>query len=499
MRSLLSVLLLFLLLNMANAQQRGEYIDFDLLESVTALEMDTLVETETGFPGSFLGIDYDIEVYFVSYYTQDFHPDSLTIATALVCIPTNYPCDELGMITFGHGLCLKDSEAPSNNNSIYSFLAKGLACNGFIAAAPDYIHLGPHASPGFQGFVHAETEATATVDLFRAIRNYAADNSIELSGQVFLSGYSQGGHSSLATAKMMQEELSSEFTVTGCASGGGTYDLSGIAADSLLSVTRKTPERQSLALVVRSYIEAYNDSLPLYGLPTDPVAAMDSIFEHPYDSILNIMLLRDTPLYNNSLLDSIPSRMLTDSFEINARNNPNFFFRKLLGYNDLYDWVPQMPLMLFQSTADIEDPIANTIFTLQQFEDNGAPDVEFITVDDMSHPDAALPYAVYTINFIHGLRQDCLTVGVTEEGPMGKWAVYPNPATNKLNLSHSQGGANAGAKASLVNLQGQLVLEQTLNSNETSIAVDMLPRGTYLLQIHDPVLKMTNSRLVVLQ
>lgn len=498
MRSLLSILLLILFFNLANAQQRGQYIDFDYLESVTAETMDSLVQQETGFPGSFLGIEYDIDVYFVSYYTQDFHPDSLTIATSLVCIPTNYPCNELGIVTFGHGLCLKDREAPSNNDNIYSFLAKGYACNGLIAAAPDYIHLGPNASPGFQGFVHEETEATATVDLFRAIRNYAADNSIELSGQIFLSGYSQGGHSSLATAKMMQEELSSEFTVTGCASGGGTYDLSGIAADSLLSPTRKTPERQSLALVVRSYIEAYNDSLPFYGLPSDPEAAMDSIFEHPYDSILNIMLLRDTPLYNNSLLDSIPSRMLSDSFEIKARTEPDFFFRRWLSYNDLYDWVPQMPLMLFQSTADIEDPIANTIFTLQQFEDNGAPDVQFITVDDMSHPDAALPYALYTQTFMVQRRVDCLT-GVEEERLMGNWSAYPNPATSTLNLSLSLGSVSNGTKASLINLQGQVLLEQTLSSVNEQLKVDMLPRGTYLLQINDPKLKMTNSRLVVLQ
>lgn len=481
-----------------NAQQRGEYINLQFLESVTAAKMDTLVRTETGFPGALLGIEYDIEVYHISYYTQDFHPDSLTIATGLVCIPTNYPCAEMGMVTFGHGLCLKDREAPSNNNNIYGFLTKGLACNGLVAAAPDYIHLGYGASPGFQGFVHAETEATATVDLFRALRSYCNDNNIGLNGDIFLSGYSQGGHSSLATAKMMQEELGNEFTVTGCASGGGTYDLSGIAADSLLSITRKTPERQSLALVVRSYIEAYNDSLPLYGLPTDPAAAMDSIFEHPYDSILNEMLLRDTQLYNNSLLDSIPSRMLTDSFEIKARTDPNFFFRRLLSYNDLYDWVPQMPVMLFQSTADIEDPIANTIFTLQQFEDNGAPDVELVTVDDLSHPDAALPYAVYLLNFMNGLRNDC-TTGVSEQELSTSWQVYPNPATSNINLSLKNGVVNKGSKLSLLNLQGQLLLEQELSSDNQSIEVGSMPRGTYLLQIHDPILKMTSSRLVVLQ
>jgi len=308
-----------------NSQNRGEYLVFQHLESLSSEAIDLLVLDATGFPGFFLGIEYGVNVYRVSYYTRDFHPDSIIIATALVGIPLDYPCDDFSIVTVGHGLSVKDGSIPSANTNNFALITKGIASNGFIVAAPDYIRLGAEASPGFQGFQHSETEASATIDLVRAVRNFCSDNNIGLNGQLFLTGYSQGGHSSLATAKVMQEEHPFEFTVTGVAAGGGTYDLSGIAADSLASSMRVTPERHSLPLVARSFVEIYKDSLPQYGFPSEPVAAFDSIFESPYDSLLEVMLKRDNASWPWHLLDSIPSRMLSDSVEFRFRNDPDFF------------------------------------------------------------------------------------------------------------------------------------------------------------------------------
>ena len=58
---------------------------------------------------------------------------------------------------------------------------------------PDYIGMGE--SPGLHPYVHGESEATATIDMIRAAREFITDslNLID-NHQVFLSGYSQGGH-----------------------------------------------------------------------------------------------------------------------------------------------------------------------------------------------------------------------------------------------------------------------------------------------------------------
>jgi predicted esterase len=60
----------------------------------------------------------------------------------------------------------------------------------------------------------------------RAARAFCANNNIALSGQVFLSGYSQGGNATMGTAKLIQEEYANEFNVTAACAGGGSFDLS---------------------------------------------------------------------------------------------------------------------------------------------------------------------------------------------------------------------------------------------------------------------------------
>jgi hypothetical protein len=109
-------------------QQRGDIISFDLLQEYTADSFGVELQQNIGIPPAILGIDYDFKVYRVVYYTQDINPDSLTIASGLAAIPTNYTCDSLGLMIFGHGLCLKDTEVPSNNqaNNAYSLICKGI-------------------------------------------------------------------------------------------------------------------------------------------------------------------------------------------------------------------------------------------------------------------------------------------------------------------------------------------------------------------------------------
>lgn len=75
--------------------------------------------------------------------------------------------------------------------------------------------------PGLYPDVHAASEATATIDMLRATRNYCQQNAIGLNGQVFLFGYSQGGHATAAAQKMIEEKYPHEFTITASAPMAG--------------------------------------------------------------------------------------------------------------------------------------------------------------------------------------------------------------------------------------------------------------------------------------
>lgn len=422
------------------AQQRGDIVSFTLIESLTADSLGVIVQQNTGFPGALLGIEYDFNTYRVQYLTRSYHPDSLTVATGLAVIPTNYPCD-LGIVSFGHGLSCKDTEVPSHSDNIYGVIIKGLASNGYVGVAPDYIFMGTYASPGLQAFMNAKTEAAATIDLIRATQTFCAQNNVILTGQVFLSGYSQGGHSSMATAREMQLFHPGEFNLVAAVTGGGTYDLSGLACDSLVSPTRTTPERQAFPLVACTYSNFYLDTVIAEGYNVTPSTIPDVLFESPYDTLLARILDRTDPFYNTSGLDSIPVRMLEDSFQVPVQTDPDFFFRRLLSYNNLYDWAPQMPLMMVHSDADIENPYSNVLFTQQQFIQNGSTSTSVYTLNGYTHPGAGLPYVLIAKDWIGTYRIPCQTA--LSERPAEENALYafPNPSEGLFTLRLPEGAS----------------------------------------------------------
>jgi hypothetical protein len=463
-------------------QQRGDIISFDLLQEYTADSFGVELQQNIGIPPAILGIDYDFKVYRVVYYTQDINPDSLTIASGLAAIPTNYTCDSLGLMIFGHGLCLKDTEVPSNNqaNNAYSLICKGIGANGFVGVAPDYIHMGPLSSPGPQAFIHSRTQATAYIDLMRAARTFCANNNIALSGQVFLSGYSQGGNATMGTAKLIQEEYANEFNVTAACAGGGSFDLSGICADSLTSTNRVTPERQSLPLVIRSLAVVYEDSLAAWGVGINAQNVLDTVFKPAYQAQLPALLDRTNPFFDISFLDSIPARMIIDPILTAFQTDSNHFFRRILADNDVYDWTPQMPLVIFHSDVDIENPYENALFTLQRFQQNGAPNVSLFTIGGLSHPAAGQPYVLYTIGYMKENRKDCLSSGIrNKKFQINDLTIFPNPSSQWVNISTSQ-------KGTLRVLDSNMKLLYTGNIEKTiAIDVSTYAKGNYLVSVEN--------------
>ena len=94
------------------------------------------------------------------------------------------------LVSEQHGTAVLKSEAPSQpgHGDIW---ASVFASYGYAVVVPDYLGLG--SSPGYQAYLHARSEATCVVDALRAGKALCASNKVTLNGQLFLTGYSQGG------------------------------------------------------------------------------------------------------------------------------------------------------------------------------------------------------------------------------------------------------------------------------------------------------------------
>jgi hypothetical protein len=85
-------------------------------------------------------------------------------------------------------------------------LAATLAGQGVMVVASDYLGYGGSTAP-HHPYMHIETQAASGVDAYRAALALAAQRNTALSGKVFSTGYSQGGHASMAVHKILERDF----------------------------------------------------------------------------------------------------------------------------------------------------------------------------------------------------------------------------------------------------------------------------------------------------
>ena len=139
-------------------------------------------------------------------------------------------CD-LPIHTYMHGTIFERNQAPSFM-SIEGILGYLMSSPGYIVLMPDYVGLGE--SQLMHPYVHAQSEADAGIYMIEAISTFTEDLNFTLNDEIFISGYSQGGHAAMAMNKEIQENWSDSYEVTASTPMAGPYDMSGVQA--ILSV-----------------------------------------------------------------------------------------------------------------------------------------------------------------------------------------------------------------------------------------------------------------------
>ena len=208
----------------------------------TATDVRDYFETWVDFYRDFYGftsfpvdIDHGVDTYKVTYCTIDAvllgqSNAAPIIATGNVSVPRK--SGPLSTVVYLHGTSVSFYDAPSNPNVFGEFNENGesfdgppssaiFAGGGFIYIAPDYVGLGDSTVPRHRYF-HAATEASSAVDLLAASRHVLARLQVQRSGQLFVFGFSQGGHAALALHRALQNQ---RVDVTATATVGGVLDI----------------------------------------------------------------------------------------------------------------------------------------------------------------------------------------------------------------------------------------------------------------------------------
>jgi pimeloyl-ACP methyl ester carboxylesterase len=337
---------------------------------LSVIQSNTLSTLQLALIFSFGGIPvtprYNVREYKIVYETIT-PLGAPTTASGALLLPENTG-GPLPLVSYQHGTIVQTNDAPSSMNiSGEVTLGVAFATTGYAAAVPDYLGLGD--SPGFHSYHHARSEATACIDLLRAVKTLCATNGFPLSDRLFLCGYSQGGHATMALLRELEAYHTNEFTVTACAPMAGAYDLSGVTTTNFLSGNPQ-PNPYYFLYLLAAYQEVYHLAQTLADL-------LDS--SSNYDKTLPPLLDGNTSGSQiNRAMPLDPVQILKPEYLTAFRANPRHPLRLALEENDLFRWVPHAPMRLYHCAADQDVVIANSEVALASFHSLGATQVELI-------------------------------------------------------------------------------------------------------------------------
>ncbi len=394
-------------------------VSYSLELSLNQNQLDSFYNAED-LPGAILPQSHGVDVYRVVYNTVSYDGTTPTVASGLLCIPKNKTCAS-PLIAYMHGTILKKTAAPSNLLGEY-IIGVAMAADGYVSVMPDYLGLG--ASPGIHPYVHYESQATASRDMIRAGREICQQLNVALNGQVFLTGYSQGGHAALGTHKYLQENHPLEFQVTASVPMSGPYSLSEVMRDLILS-NEPYSNPEYLPMVIMTYREVYN----IYPDLSTAIVA-------PYDTLLPVWT---SGTYSNNWVGNKMNQMganppklivkpeVLDTFSTDSTH----ILRVLLKENDVYRWLPEAPVRFLYCSADEQVSYINSIKAHSYMQNAGAQNLSIHNVDDQLDHFNCAQYAILDMRgFFEPMRHDKIQLLTQQYQP----ASGPNSADGSVTL-----------------------------------------------------------------
>lgn len=380
--------MLFLLVAFTATSQ--EVVSTELIQTYSVEEIQDVVDN-LGIPGGFIPVLYPVDFYRVTYMTEHPNGNDVEVSGAL-CVPQAGLCP-LPVSSYQHGTISMKTDAPSFQ-STEGMLALLYASSGYLSVAADYIGLG--TGEGLHLYVHAESEAEACLDLIRAAEELQEELNYNISDQLFIWGYSQGGHATAALQRKIETEAFEEYTITASAPMSGPYDISGVQADVITS-DNIYPTPGYLPYVVMSYQEAYGN---LY-------EDLEEVFLPQYAEQFPDLFDGTHGMGEiNAVCPNVPNQMLQPDFFTAFQTDPDHPVRAALADNDLLDWAPQVPTTLYYCNQDDQVNYQNSLIALDAYEALGSTSV---TADDMgpyNHSFCA-PFAMFQgFNFFESYRED---------------------------------------------------------------------------------------------
>lgn len=335
-----------------------------LLETPTVLTTVTKAQLDaSGLIGLSGAARCDVKVIPLNYVTPGAKGEASN-ASGVLLLPTGTDCTAAApLVAYAKGTDVQKTRTLANpTDSETGLLAAMYAGQGYAVVATDYLGFAK-SGYSYHPYLHAASEATSVIDSIRAARNAAQALGASLNGKVMLTGYSQGGHSSMAAHREIEKNLAGEINVVAGAHLAGPYNLSGSMASGAAIA--------GYQFFVPYFITAWQK---IYG---NLYSNVTTAFKTPYSGWIETLLPSATLNYTTLVstgpaagqfwlpgaLGQTPAQARDDLFQAafiaditaSPSTNPVIAAAK---QNDLLDWSPKSKVLLCGGSGDPTVPPA---------------------------------------------------------------------------------------------------------------------------------------------
>ncbi|MEU1115223.1 MULTISPECIES: alpha/beta hydrolase [unclassified Streptomyces] len=291
-------------------------------------------------------VRYGVTAYRLTYRTVDTQGRPTT-ATGLLVLPKSPGARPLGLVSDTHGTMVHRDYAPSVTEDFGRLTPYLHAAAGKAVAAPDYLGLG--RGPGRHPYMDTRSAVTASEDMLRAARSAAHRQGRTLSGDLYLTGFSQGGQVAMALGRQVRDRRDG-FTVRAVAPVSGPYDLAGEEMPALLD---GRVNGTSGVFYLSYFLVAQNRLHPVYRDPAE-------VFRAPYAD--RVEQLFDGRHGEEDVVEALPrsvKELVTPAFHERLRHPAGGLKEALTVNGGSCDWKPAAPVRLYAARGDTDVPIGN--------------------------------------------------------------------------------------------------------------------------------------------
>lgn len=321
----------------------------------------------------------DVDIYEI-IYKAPWIDGTWIEASGIVYIPRTGKL--LPTMMYGHGTQIHKHREISDNDAQLG-ICLGFATNGYLALYPDYYGIGK--GTGRHLYQHSWSEAMSFVYMLYAVEELKEKLNFERNDQLFLTGYSQGGHASFAAHQYLEILNDPRFQVTASAPMSGAYDMTG---DQEKFMHQEYPRPFYLPYLLISYQEAYN---------IIDIENVYDIFRSPYDTLFPYYFEenKNKDLYGlNDLMPKIPKEVVKQKHINDYENDPNYIFKLRLRDNNLTDWTPRAPVMLCYCKGDREVSYMNSEVAYHRMKSLGVENIKRNNLSDYLDHNSCAGFAV---------------------------------------------------------------------------------------------------------